>query len=287
MSFFQTTRFKIKLVRWLSRPIVLIFRIFQWPILVKVRRGGINWELDLNEAIDFCLWLTSDYEPELNHYIQSNIKAGDIVIDIGANIGVHTLRIAQMVGATGHVFAIEATEWAYHKLKKQLALNPELGKRVTPIHAFLLGHDDQAPTAVSASWSVKESIDNPQRNELDQGLSKNLENAMVKTLDELILSLNLSKLNYIKLDVDGHEVSVLKGATKTFDKFAPKVLMELSPIHYDQHHKYKFRDQIDFFLSRNYQIINLANNRILPSDAGKIEEMIPYGVLENVIAQKK
>ena len=89
-------------------------------------RDKINWKLDLSEGIDLSIFLFGNFENELILMIEklSNKKEFDI-IDIGANIGVHTLQFAKNY-EKAKIYSIEPTAFAYEKLKKNVDLNLDL-----------------------------------------------------------------------------------------------------------------------------------------------------------------
>lgn len=65
------------------------------------------------------------------------------MLDIGANIGSHTLPLAQMVGPSGRVYSFEPTDYAFGKQRRNLSLNPELSKRVNALQSMLVGSPTQ------------------------------------------------------------------------------------------------------------------------------------------------
>src|SRR2546423_1295891 len=114
---------------------ILIARLLNWIVTgarklvglgpqVTVIRQGVKWTLDLNEGIDFSIWLLGGFEPQTLRQYEKLVKPGSTVIDIGANVGAHTLPFARLVGKSGRVVAFEPTKWAIGKLKRNLELNP-------------------------------------------------------------------------------------------------------------------------------------------------------------------
>ena len=83
-----------------------------------VRRRGLLWNLDLSEGIDFSIYLLGAFERSTVVTLERLVKPGDVVLDIGANIGAHTLGVARSVGAAGRVYAFEPTDFAFDKLKR-------------------------------------------------------------------------------------------------------------------------------------------------------------------------
>jgi hypothetical protein len=75
-----------------------------------VVRGGITYDLDLSQGIDFAIYLGGMFERGTANALSKLTMPGSLVLDIGANIGAHTLRLANLVGPNGRVVAFEPTE---------------------------------------------------------------------------------------------------------------------------------------------------------------------------------
>jgi hypothetical protein len=90
--------------------------------VVQVEINGIHSELDLGETIDLALYLGL-FEPDVALAIEAHCRPGMTVLDIGANIGAHALRLASLVGDSGHLFAFEPTTYAFRKLIRNFSLN--------------------------------------------------------------------------------------------------------------------------------------------------------------------
>src|SRR5690348_2077690 len=90
------------------------------------RRRNINWSLDLSQGIDLYNYLFGEFEIQTSAALRRIVRPGNCVLDIGANIGAHTLTLAKLVGSAGKVFAFEPTDFAFEKLQTNLSLNPEL-----------------------------------------------------------------------------------------------------------------------------------------------------------------
>jgi FkbM family methyltransferase len=178
---------------------------------------GINYELDLTEVIDSAIYFNQSREPDTTKALKLLCKPGMIVIDIGANVGSHTLPLANSVGDKGKVYAIEPVPWALDKLRKNLALN----------------HFSDENAEFSLRASFKTTSENPVNE--NGGLSESWWSACEKvsvkvdTLDNFIVKENIPHVDVIKLDVDGFEVKVLKGAERILQSFKPIILMELAP----------------------------------------------------------
>ena len=93
----------------------------------RVRRNGLEYDLDCRELIDYR-FSTSGWESETMNSSRNHVKHGFVTLEVGANVGAHTLVIAKLSGNDGIVHAVEPTDFARAKLLKNLNLNPEIAE---------------------------------------------------------------------------------------------------------------------------------------------------------------
>jgi len=155
----STTR-KIWIARYLSAGILFLRGAFGQPSEVRVRRRGLNWLLNLREGIDLSIYLLGGFEiGTLRRYAQL-VKAGDVVLDIGANCGSHTLPLAQLVGPSGSVLSFEPTAYAFAKQEVNISLNPALKPRIRSHQMMLVAEaSDPLPDSVYSSWPMEAAED--------------------------------------------------------------------------------------------------------------------------------
>jgi len=149
------TNHKISIARLLCFAVMVARKLFGLSADVTVKRREIIWSLNLKEGIDFSIYLLGGFEVRtLKRYAQF-VKEGDVVLDIGANIGAHTLPLSQLVGKSGKVVAFEPTDYAFQKLQANLALNPVLALRTDARQVMLMDSEsDHIPPAVYSSCRV-------------------------------------------------------------------------------------------------------------------------------------
>jgi FkbM family methyltransferase len=250
--------------------------------LVHIRRSGVHWELDLGQGIDFSIYLLGAFERSTLNTLRELVKPGDTVFDIGANIGAHTLHLAKAVGQEGHVFALEPTAFAFGKLVRNLAFNPELGRRVTAEQVFLVdeaGRKQQRE--IYASWPLEH--DGP-RHAKHLGRLESTSGARTETLDGFVARTDVKRLDLIKIDVDGHEYQVLKGARAVLKRFSPVLVMELSPyLHTGEGSS--FEDLIALLHACRYSLVDLDSRAPLRLDSAYLNRLIRDGASINVIAR--
>jgi FkbM family methyltransferase len=277
-----SVRQKIFIARMLNRAIRPLRRIAGKGMRTRCRRKGIEWDLDLDEGIDLCIYLLGAYEPRTLRAYAPIIRPGDVVFDIGANIGAHTLHLARLVGPAGRVFAFEPTDYAAAKLRVNLALNPELARRVTFKQSFLAA--DRAatlPTAVASRWPVANRHDDLDIDHL--GKPEKLANASALTADDFCEEQRLERLDFVKLDVDGFEHSVLRGFRRSLERFRPCILIEFAPFIYSKRPARDFADLVAYIADMDYVLTQAGSGRPIQLDPEVLRREIIPGAAMNCL----
>jgi FkbM family methyltransferase len=193
-----------------------------------VKRGGINWVLDLREGIDLTIYLTGYFEHRVIEACCRNIGPGHTALDIGANMGSHTLHMARAVGPTGKVVSIEPTRRPFQRMVKNMEANPELHPQVKAIQMLLSATpEQQVPDFLCSSWLVKGHTSGA--HPVHCGVPQDTQGAKATTLDDLVEAEGLGHIDLLKIDVDGAEWDVLNGARKTIGTYGPVVVIEIAP----------------------------------------------------------
>jgi FkbM family methyltransferase len=278
-----TTKTKVALAGAAYRVISSARSIVGKSDRVEVERGGLRWALDLGEGIDFSIYLLGAFEPGTQTTLKTLVKPGDVVFDIGANIGAHTLGMAQSVGPQGRVFAFEPVDFAYEKLCRNLALNPALAARTFPQQTLLAASvSDRSEPQIYASWPLENSgtVHPKHRGQLASTVRAN-----VDTLDSFVAGNRIERLDLIKMDVDGHELPVLQGANETLRRFRPTLVMEMSPYIHAEHNN-SFAKFVALLKSLSYSLQDADSGDDVPLDAAQLERLIPDGASINVVARR-
>ena len=277
-----STKVKIRGAGVLAAIVNLSRRLVGLQHQAEFVRRGLNWSLDLGEGIDFSIYLLGAFEPKTIAAYRRILKPGDIAIDVGANIGAHTLPLAEAVGITGQVLAAEPTSEIYLKLKENLRLNPRLEDRVQAFQVMLMASDDvELPNEIYARWPLKESTG---AHPLHLGVAVSTEGATILSLDSLVTRNNIKRVDLIKLDVDGYESDVLLGATNTIRKDKPVIIFEYSP-YTSKERNIDPNIMIDFFNSMNYAFFDLSGRPFQGSE-GNLPTIKP-GAGINILAQSR
>ena len=242
-------------------------------------RGKNRLELDLSEGVDFAAYL-GIYERSTKNALRRLVKAGTNVLDIGANVGIHTVHLARLVGANGQVFAFEPTLFAFAKLLRNLEINPDLRDRVIA-ERFFLGRTDSepVPAAVYSSWPLAGSYGLHPRH---LGKPMITDGAPCRTLDGYLAEQGNPHIAVVKLDVDGYEADVLAGATRMMQRDRPIFVMEIAPYVLEEHGT-SVRDLMAYFSPLEYEFFDERNAK--PLEIDKVAPALKEGASINVVAR--
>ncbi len=154
------------------------------------------------------------------------INEGDVIFDIGANIGCFSVPFAKKVGSNGKVYAFEPQKFIFNLLKENAVCN-ELNNlqifnnAIGDANTILELNDfDYSQSGNFGGITLTENYDNSVCAKI-KGTKKN----KIKTLT-LNNFLNLKKCNFLKIDVELMESNVLKGAKEFIKKFRPIIWIE-------------------------------------------------------------
>lgn len=178
-------------------------------------------------------------------------KQGDFVIDVGAHIGRYTLVSSKLVRPTGRVIAIEADPDSFDLLNQNIALNGL--SNVLPINCAAYSQQTEITLYRPSPSSLYRGIITTRAERAIFWLSEhqNYVKVCANTLDEILHLNGKRKINWIKIDVEGAEFEVLKGATQLLSESDElSILVEIHDI-LDRHHE---KNIIDFLRSLNCEI---------------------------------
>ena len=191
--------------RILRAPLRLIPKESVVPILQGPIRGK-RWIT--GSGID-RLWLGS-YEPAKMWLASTWVNSGDVVFDIGANVGIYTLLFSDRVGSSGRVIAFEPSPRNIRYLRRHVDLNR--AENILVVEAAVsrgvgIVRFDTAETAATGHLSVQGSLD-----------------VVTTTIDHFAESTGLVP-SHMKIDVEGAEADVIQGAVETPKRYRPRILL--------------------------------------------------------------
>jgi len=191
-------------------------------------------------------------EPELR-YLQHFLGAGQVFVDVGANVGVFTVKAAKEVGNDGLVIAIEPFIETAFRLSHNVRANGYSNVRV---RNFCIGRDTQ---------HARLHLNKGKPNSFSLIPNGNAESISVLSvsLDDLSRWEKLERLDYLKIDAEGAEAAVLEGGQEAISRFRPIVQVEVTIC--------------DSGLNLNYRRFaapNSINNLFIPAENAKAVETV-------------
>lgn len=182
--------------------------------------------VNTSSLLEWNLFMYGYYEKHLHSIFEKYIRPDDTVLDVGANIGVHTLFLSDLVGKGGTVVAFEPYLPVLKKLKHHLSLNRINNVLVLPL---AISNSPNKSKILNKEGSVNEGMASIFFKETELDGDKKAQDVDVDTIDRIVQEHKLSKISLIKMDIQGSEFNALQGAKTTLERWNPAIIFE-----YDQ-----------------------------------------------------
>lgn len=175
--------------------------------------NGFLMPVDAADPVTYGAWFHGVFAPDLEWAIRRYVKPGSIAVDVGANLGIVSVLMADRVGGGGQVFAIEPNPEMRLRIEKIFWLNG-----LSNYKLFQYGCSDKKQEAYF-------SID--PKDHSKSGITSNPTGLRVDLLPlDAILEGVDQPVSFLKIDVEGHEPEVLAGAGKTLQRHRPALVFE-------------------------------------------------------------
>jgi FkbM family methyltransferase len=211
---------------WKQQKQSIAFRYLRWipHAMIPVRLPTGVWWLAENDFIGSAL-LWEGFENTEYELARKLVQSGMAVLDIGAHKGFYTLLFSRTVGASGRVLAFEPSHRERTRLNSHLCLN-----RCHNVSVFdwALGQKDEEGILFVAQGTDTglNSLRPP-----DGGVPTHSETVRIRSLDSVLAEANVSHVDFIKIDVEGAELSVFSGAHRLLSTTPrPMILAEVSDV---------------------------------------------------------
>lgn len=261
--------------------IVFFYRIHPIKNMIKVN-GYEMYINNLDKGISPELALFKIHEP-INTKILSNlINEGMTCLDIGGNIGYYPILERKLVGETGEIIVVEPLRENFQLLEKNIK-NHKFENVF--LHNVALGdYSGKAyfiiENAKNNSYIIKDlnQIPEPSRGTLNE--------VEMKQSDIFIENLNLKKLDFIRMDLEGFELILLKSIQNAIKKYKPIISMEL---HCSILGNDKTKELLNFLRDNMYEIITFMERDLDIPKIGKISDVKKMNLdeLEELIENKE
>ena len=206
-------------MRYLLR--IFLFSLFRYSLLI-LRKRSVNVSID-NLVVSFYFETLNELirakslsgERKVISFLLNEIRSSDTVMDVGANIGTHSILFSKKCGFSGKVFSVEPNTLAVSKLKENIKLN-----NLSNIQIFSVALGETNKQELLSVGEVRLGKSRIGSNSL-------YEKAKIDVVmgDKLISENSLQIPNVIKIDVEGYEREVLLGLDKTLENPNCRVVM--------------------------------------------------------------
>jgi FkbM family methyltransferase len=273
-----STSTKIRMAKGLSQAIRLGRRVAGLGSCTEVVRDGLRWQVDLCEGIDLAIYLGM-FETDSVSVIHRLLNPGSVVLDIGANIGAHTLPMARSVGPNGKVYAFEPTQFALGKLQKNIELNADLKNHIVLEQMMLGDSTTSLPDRIYSSWPLTHGSS---QNKRHGGRLMCTTGAQTSSVDAYVRQAGIARLDLMKIDVDGYECAVLRGAHSTLMNMRPAIIMEFAPYVLAEA-GVSVEGLCEILRRHRYHLYAASRGQMLPVAVERLNRFLPEGSGINVL----
>lgn len=181
---------------------------------------GINFELDNSCLMQwYVYWGLRD---KTRDSLYSLIKPGDVVLDVGTNVGETLLNFARLTGPEGFAYGFEPDERNYRSVSRNIDLN-----EFKNLHVFNLGVSDSKQTLKLFRVDPHNRGMNHILSDTEAAEFNDFTTIDVDTLDNVIADNGIGKVDVVKIDIEGYEMHALRGAKELLTTHKPKLFIEV------------------------------------------------------------
>lgn len=241
---------------------------------LEVTVNGERFRVDLRDRIIGTLvYLDGDFERHLRDVLVRLDLEGKFCVDVGANIGLHTVFLSRRVGANGKVFAFEPERHNFDLLQRNIALNG-----LTNVEAHRMALSDHRGFAELSVDAV--NFGNHHITASNAAQTQRIETVEA---DSVLEKTPPGSIGFIKIDVQGHEVSVLRGMRRTLERNPGVILcVEVSPSHLRDAGT-SARELVDELRALGFQGYEIQAGRVLPTLASEQYEWMGWQVYADLL----
>jgi FkbM family methyltransferase len=195
---------------------------FEW----RRNRWGDELYLSPHYHIDRNILIFGTYDADLHQAIENLVRPGMVCLDVGANLGEVALHVARRVGPGGQVHAFEPAPPIYERLRLHVGHNHL--QDVVHTHPIALS-DQTGPCTIAFPGADQDNQGLGSIVNLGPKSGAARATASAMTLDDFVAEHGLTRLDLMKVDIQGGEPALLRGGRRTFAELGPDLLMEVSP----------------------------------------------------------
>lgn len=217
-------------------------------VKAKIKYSGSKLILNIGDFIQFWIFMDGAYEVETLGFVASIIN-GKELFDVGANIGSYTLSLHSKAK---YIYAFEASKTNIGCLNENIRGNKI--KNVMTIHKAVSDEDNK-------KVKLYLSPDTGGNNSVYERFNGEFETVETVTLDSFYANNEISSVDVIKIDVEGAEFDVIRGANEVLDTFKPVLIIEFNKFAADKA-GYNLEILYDHLKNMKFNAYTLRNYRL-------------------------
>lgn len=187
----------------------------------KKLSSGFYMLLNPTEHIQQQLFWYGEYEKELGIILKKILRPDNVFLDVGANIGYFSLLVANY-SPTIKVISFEPVSELFQKLNENISINSI--KNITTVNTAVGDTNEEIEMFISANDNLgMSSFQQP------ENYSGKKEKVKVVTIDDWFITSGLTKIDLVKLDIEGSELAALKGMRMMLQNQKPALIIEINP----------------------------------------------------------
>ncbi|MGQ9628039.1 MAG: FkbM family methyltransferase, partial [Anaerolineae bacterium] len=220
---------------------------------IVLENGIMFWWIPGDPMSLLGMPLRGSFEPECTFLLTKLLKRGDIAFDIGANFGWYSYHLAQLVGEAGKVHIFEPTS-ALDELKNNLTLNKFEARCV--LNQVALGEKEG-----TEALFIPEKLGTAFASLREHSYGKTRKTCVpVQRLDDYVNANKIRDVAFVKIDVEGAEHLVLKGAENVLTRYSPVIMLEIQKQH-TEHFGYSPQQLISYLGDFGYHLFEIDKDK--------------------------
>lgn len=185
-------------------------------------RSGIGKDLLINVGSSAAAYVLGNFKPDVQEFLASTVKPGQVIYDVGANVGFFTLLAARLTGPGGKVISFEPLPENLLHLRRNVERNQFRNVTIQPLALGAASEERVFHVSERPTWGKLEKAGSARPDKYLADIK-----VAVARLDDLLSKGEIPPPDFVKIDVEGAEVEVLEGARETLARFGPILIVEL------------------------------------------------------------
>jgi FkbM family methyltransferase len=239
----------------------LFSNVYQGSLIVQIKNIDGQFEIDARSDLLQRILIDKEYEPETIRHVKDSINIYKDALNIGANCGIFTVLMAQLIGERQKVLAVEPTALAFNYLQKNIERNSKQYKVIlfnglctnikgTNSINFIEGSEEYS--SLGDSYFTSDKKEKIKKVEVPG-----------ETIDNLVREYQLHP-GFVLIDVEGAEMKVLQGATEMIEFYKPVIILEVDNQLLTNQGS-SSDEVLEFISSKGYRIENVLNEKSISS----------------------